>query len=151
MKDSTVATKMADYVHARGRVSHDGMLRASKLLQHMVTTNGAPLQWAQTKMDSRWTTLTGLLCANTACTVPRNGDFVLREPGVAMERDCAFTRTRRRPAVRRSATTAVPPTHTIGFINIDRCMSQLSVLLTVGLMVVVLSLIPATTATIHVA
>jgi hypothetical protein len=89
---------MASYIHARGRVSHDGMLRASKLLQHMITTGGAPLRWAQSRMDSRWATLTGMFCANTACSVPRNPDFVLREPGVKTPRQCAFTRTSRVPA-----------------------------------------------------
>jgi L-tryptophan--pyruvate aminotransferase len=99
VKNQTVASKMARYIHARGRVSHDGMLRASKLLQHMITTAGAPLHWAQAKMDSRWATLTGMLCANTACTVPRNPDFVLREPGVKTPRICAFTHTSRVPAL----------------------------------------------------
>eukprot|EP01043_Picozoa_sp_COSAG02_P127449 COSAG02_NODE_64816_length_259_cov_0.968750_1_plen_55_part_10 len=35
VKDAEVAAKMADRVHATGRISHDAMLRGATLLNHL--------------------------------------------------------------------------------------------------------------------
>jgi aspartate/methionine/tyrosine aminotransferase len=101
VKDADVAAKMADYVHATGRISHDAMLRGATVLNHVVESSGGPLWWAMEKMNGRWDTLVDILCTDSntdgsAC-VPRNARFVLENTRPRTLEMDAFTGTERRP------------------------------------------------------